>query len=86
VRVCGGQMGEKEKWKSLGIMKRDGTGDWKVAVNDRARVQESCPCHSTGMMWCGYWGEMPPSSVVGRASSGVGEEDKKVGRNGENEC
>ena len=25
--VCGGQVGEKEKWGSLSIMKRDGTGD-----------------------------------------------------------
>jgi hypothetical protein len=27
VQVCGGQMGEKEKWGSLSIVKRDGTGD-----------------------------------------------------------
>ena len=44
-------MGEKEKWKSLGIMKRDGTGDWKVAVNDRARVQESCPPDWYDVVW-----------------------------------
>ena len=31
--VCGGQMGEKEKWSSLSIMKRDGTGDLRVVRN-----------------------------------------------------
>lgn len=30
VRVCGGQMEEKEKWRSLSIRKRDGTGDLRV--------------------------------------------------------
>jgi hypothetical protein len=30
VQVCVGQMGEKEKWNNLSIMKRDGTGDLRV--------------------------------------------------------
>lgn len=30
VRVCGRQMGEQEKWNSLSIMKKDGTGDLRV--------------------------------------------------------
>ena len=30
VQACGGQMGKKEKLKSLSIMTRDGTGDPRV--------------------------------------------------------
>lgn len=33
VEVCGRQMGQKEKWNSLSIMKRDGTRDVKVERN-----------------------------------------------------
>ena len=29
VQVCDGQMGEKEKWSHLSIVKRDGTGDMR---------------------------------------------------------
>lgn len=30
VHVRGGQMGEKEKWSSMSVMKREGTGDLRV--------------------------------------------------------
>jgi hypothetical protein len=30
VKMCGILMGEKEKWSSFSIMKRDGTGDPRV--------------------------------------------------------
>jgi hypothetical protein len=30
VQVFGGQMGEKETWSSVSLMKRDGTGDSRV--------------------------------------------------------
>ena len=34
VQMCGGQVGDKEKWNSLSIMKRDGTGDRRVERNN----------------------------------------------------
>jgi hypothetical protein len=33
VQVFGEQMGEKEKWSNLSIMKRDGTGESRIERN-----------------------------------------------------
>lgn len=43
----------------------------------------SYPCHLTGMMWCGYWGEMlPPSDTQtdrgGREEEREGEEESEL--------
>lgn len=32
MQVCGGEVGQKEKWNGLSIMKRGGTKDLRVCV------------------------------------------------------